>query len=101
MRTSTLAQIVLLALATTTGASTRAAAQTPDAGSILDAAKTAVASIHTADDAVRAGFIPVLGNTPLQGAHYARPDLVMRVLLKPVAIAELLEATGLTPAEPR
>jgi CheY-like chemotaxis protein len=28
-----------------------------------------------------------------------RPDLVMRVLLKPITVEELLEATGLSPAE--
>jgi CheY-like chemotaxis protein len=30
-----------------------------------------------------------------------RPDLVMRVLLKPVTVGDLLEAAGLLPAEPR
>jgi hypothetical protein len=71
MRSSMLALIAL-------AVAPRAGAQTPDTAKILGAARTAVASIRTPDDAARAGFVPVLGNTPLQGAHYARPDLVMR-----------------------
>src|ERR1043166_7924233 len=71
MRTSMLALIAL-------AAATRAGAQAPDSATILSAARSATASIRTPDDAARSGFIPVLGNTPLQGAHYARPDLVMR-----------------------
>jgi CheY-like chemotaxis protein len=53
--------------------------------------------------ALRPGIRVVMmtANPASAAAARDRPDLVMRVLLKPVAIAELLEATGLTPAEPR
>src|SRR4051794_25031880 len=79
----------LLATAMLTAQSRRAAAQSvhehehgspavassaTDVKAYLEAARAATASFPTADDATRAGFVAVFGNTPLQGAHYARPD---------------------------
>lgn len=49
-----------------------------DIDAYLAAARRATAAIQTPEAARAAGYVPIFGNAPLQGEHYARPDLVMR-----------------------
>ncbi len=44
----------------------------------VDAARRATVGLDTPEAARAAGYVPVFGNVPLQGEHFARPDLVMR-----------------------